>query len=139
MLHSLRFRTTSACAMMALAALLSLSLAGPPQRPIPQVRVVYVTDSHCGVQGLDKRNPHAETLECVAKGAHLQLYDRKRDALYEIQYVSAELRIELQNDYSGREIAAQGLWDDSERRVKLQILWPARDPDIPQIPALGDE
>ena len=127
MLNSLRFRTTSACAM-ALAALLSLSLAGPPPRPIPQTRVVYVTDSHCGVQGLDKRNPHAETLACVAKGAHLQLYDRRRDALYEIQYVSGELQIELQNDYAGREVLVEGLWDESEHRVKLQSIWPLRDP-----------
>ncbi len=126
MLNSLRFRTTSACAM-ALAALLSLSLAGP-SRPVPQVRVVYVTDSHCGVAGLDKRNQHAETLQCLAKGAHLQLYDQRRDILYEIQYVSKDLRIELQNDYAGREVAAEGLWDDSKRRVKLQILWPTSDP-----------
>ncbi len=138
MLHSLRFRTTSACAMMALAALLSLSLAGPPQRPIPQVRVVYVTDSHCGVEGLDKRNQHAETLQCLAKGAHLQLYDRRRAVLYDIEYVSPELRIELQNDYSGREVTVQGLWDDSDRRVKLQIIWPARDPDSPQVQTPGD-
>ncbi len=95
MLNSLRFRTTSACAM-ALAALLSLSLAGPPPRPVPQVRVVYVTDSHCGAEGLDKRNQHAETLQCLAKGAHLQLYDRKRGVLYDIQFASPELRIELQ-------------------------------------------
>ena len=128
MLHSLRSRTTSACAMVALAALLSLSLAGRPPRPIPQIRVVFVTDSHCGVEGLDKRNPHAETLACMAKGAQLQLYDQKRGALYEIQYVSEELRIELQNDYAGLEIAAQGLWDDSDGRVKLQSIWPTRDP-----------
>ena len=126
MLHSLRFRTTSACAMMALAALLSLSLAGPPPRAIPQTRVVYVTDSHCGVKGLDKRNPHAETLACMAKGAHLQLYDQRRGALYDIQYVSGELRIELQNDYAGLEVAAQGIWDDSDRRVKLEHIWPRR-------------
>ncbi len=127
MLNSLRFRTTSACAM-ALAALLSLSLAGPPPRPVPQVRVVYVTDSHCGVQGLDKRNQHAETLACLAKGAHLQLYDQRRDILYNIEYLSKHLRIELQNDYAGREVAAEGLWDDSGRRVQLQFLWPTSDP-----------
>ncbi len=127
MLHSLRFRT-SACATVALAALLSLSLAGHPPRPSPQVRTVYVTDSHCGVRGLDKRNPHVETLACMAEGAHLQLYDQKRDALYEIQYVSEELRIELQNDYAGREITVQGLWDESARRVKLQSIWPRGDP-----------
>ena len=138
MLHSLRSRT-SACATVALAALLSLSLAGPPQRPVPQVRVVYVTDSHCGVQGLDKRNPHAETLECLAKGAHLQLYDRRRAVLYDIEYVSPELRIELQNDYAGRQIAAQGLWDDSDRRVKLQIIWPSSDPKRRRMPPPRDE
>ncbi len=138
MLYSLRFRT-NACATVALAALLSPSLAGPPQRPIPQVRVVYVTDSHCGVQGLDKRNPHAETLECLAKGAHLQLYDRRLAVLYDIEYVSPELRIELQNDYAGREVAAQGLWDDSDRRVKLQIIWPSSDPKPRRMPPLGDE
>ena len=128
MLHSLQFRTTSACAMMALVALLGLSLAGPPPRPVPQTRVVYVTDSLCGVQSLSKRNPHAETLACLAKGGHLQLYDPQRDALYEIQDVSGDLRIELQNDYAGREVIAQGLWDDSEHRVKLQIIWPRLDP-----------
>ena len=133
MLHSLHFRT-SACAMMVLAALLSLSLAGPPQKPIPQVRVVYVTDSHCGVDGLNKRNRHAETLGCLAKGAHLQLYDRRRDVLYDIQYASPELRIVLQNDYAGREVVAQGLWDDSGRRIKLQIIWPANDPDSRWMP-----
>ncbi len=138
MLNSLRFRTTSACAM-ALAALLSLSLAGPPPRPVPQVRVVYVTDSHCGVQGLDKRNQHAETLACLAKGAHLQLYDRRLAVLYDIEYVSPELRIELQNDYAGREVAAQGLWDDSDRRVKLQIIWPSSDPERGRMPPQGDE
>ncbi len=137
MLHSLRSRTTGACAMMALAALLSLSLAGPTPRPIPQVRVVYVTDSHCGVAGMDKRNQHAETLKCLAKGAHLQLYDRRRDILYEIEYVSQDLWIELQNDYAGREVAAEGLWDDSERRVKLQTLWPTSDPANRRVP--GDE
>ncbi len=126
MLHLFRFRT-SAGAMMALAALLSLSMAGQSARPIPQTRVVYVTDSHCGVEGLDKRNRHAETLACLAKGAHLQLYDQRRDALYEIQYASGELHIELQNDYAGREVAAEGLWDDSDRRVKLQRIWPSRD------------
>ena len=138
MLHSLRFRS-SACATMALAALLTLSLAGPPRQPIPQVRVVYVTDSYCGVEGLDKRNRHPETLECLAKGAHLQLYDRQRAVLYDIQYDSPELRIELQNDYAGREVAVQGLWDDSDRRVKLQIIWPARDPDSPRVQGPGDE
>lgn len=133
MLHSLHVRT-SACATLALAALLSLSLARPPQKAIPQVRTVYVTDSHCGVEGLNKRNRHAETLGCLAKGAHLQLYDRRRDVLYDIQYASPELRIELQNDYAGREVAAQGLWDDSGRRVKLQIIWPAIDPESPRMP-----
>ncbi len=137
MLHSVHIRT-SACALT-LAALLSLSLAAPPQRLIPQVRVVYVTDSHCGVEGLDKRNRHAETLECLAKGAHLQLYDRRRDVLYDIQYASPELRIELHNDYSGREVAAQGLWDDSERRVKLQIIWPSSDPKRRRMPPPRDE
>ena len=126
MQHSVHIRT-SACAMT-LAALLSLSLARPPKKPVPQLRVVYVTDSHCGVEGLDKRNPHAETLACMAKGAHLQLYDRRRDALYEIQYASGELHIELQNDYAGREVLAEGLWDDSDRRVKLQRIWPRPDP-----------
>jgi hypothetical protein len=125
--------------MMALTALLSLSLAGRPARPVAQIRAVYVTDSHCGVDGLEKKRPHVETLACVAKGAHLQLYDRRRDILYKIQYASEEMRIELQNDYAGLQVAAQGLWDDSERRVKLQTIWPARDPDSPRMPSPEDE
>ena len=58
---------------------------------------------------------------------------------YDIEYVSPELRIELQNDYAGREIAAQGLWDDSDRRVKLQIIWPSSDPKRRRMPPLADE
>ena len=134
MRHLLRSRTIVACAMMALGALLSLSLAGRPPRPVPQVRVVYVTDSHCGVDGLDKKRPHVETLACVAKGAHLQLYDRRRDILYKIQYASEEMRIELQNDYAGLQVAAQGLWDDSEGSVKLQKISPYRDPATRHVP-----
>jgi hypothetical protein len=127
MLRTLRF-LTSACVMMALAAVLSFSLAGRPPRPTPQIRTVFVTDSHCGVEGLDKRNRHGETLACVAKGAHLQLFDRNRNALYEIQYVSEELRIELTNDYAGLDVNAEGLWDDTEYRVKLRKISPFRDP-----------
>ena len=104
-------------------------MAARPSKPIPQIRVVYVTDSHCGVAGLEKRNRHVETLACIAKGAHLQLYDRYRDVLYEIQYISDDLRVDLQNNYSGKEINAQGLWDESEQLVKLQSITPFSEPE----------
>jgi len=125
--RSLRFRTVL-CISMVLTALLGITVAGQPPRPVPQVRVVYVTDSLCGVEALTKRNPHVETLACMAKGARLQLWDARRGVLYEIQYVSQELRIELQNDYAGLQVSAQGLWDDDEGRVKLRGVSAFRDP-----------
>lgn len=127
MQHPLRIQS-SIFVLMALAALSAPAMAGPPPRPVPQVRVVYVTNSLCGLEALGKANPHVETLACMAQGARLQLYDLERDILYEIQFLSEELRIELQNDYSGLQVGAQGLWDDRQGRVKLQRISPFQSP-----------
>lgn len=134
MLHSLRLRT-GVCVAVALAALLSLSVARQPARLIPQIRTVSVIDSHCGAER--REHGHVETLACVAKGAHLQFYDRQRDAVYEIRYASGPLRIEVQNDYAGLEIVAEGLWDENEHRVLLQKIWPSHDPATAEV--LDDE
>ena len=123
-------------ALLVLVASLAatMTLAGHAPRPVPQVRMVFVTDSLCGLEQTQGGNQRAKTLACVARGGRLQLYDWTRDAVYEIDFASENQRLRVLNDFAGTEAAVEGLWDDGARRVRLRNVQPFQAPENRHLP-----
>ena len=96
--------------------------------PAPQTRRVVITDSHCGVEGALRADHRVCALECASEGERLLIYDPKRRVLFEIDYASEELRVQVLNDFAGLPAVARGHWDDQGRRVALHKIFPAPEP-----------
>ncbi len=88
--------------------------SAPQGTEVKQVSLTgFLTDSHCGADKANAKGKHC-TLECVKKGAKLQLYSSEK--LYNLD------KVDSPEAHVGVEVKVTGLLDEATNTIKVESI-----------------
>ncbi len=92
----------------------SKQASAPQGTEVRQVSMTgFLTDSHCGADKANAKGKHC-TLECIKKGAKLQLYSS--DKLYTLD------KVEAAETHIGVEVKVTGMLDEATNTIKVDSV-----------------
>jgi hypothetical protein len=92
----------------------SKQASAPQGTEVRQVSMTgFLTDSHCGADKANAKGKHC-TLECIKKGAKLQLYSS--DKLYTLD------KVEAAETHIGVEVKVTGTLDEATNTIKVDSI-----------------